>query len=59
MPYLDERTSSRIAGTILEPSSLHHWWVLLDIARLGIYALILRKTLRDLLAKRGKDALES
>ena len=51
MPRLDERTLARIAGAILEPSSLHHWWVVLDIARLGIYVLILRQALLGLREK--------
>ena len=40
MPGLDERTLARMAGTPLTQSSLHHWWIMLDIARLAIYALI-------------------
>lgn len=59
MPRLDERTLSRIAGIILEPSSLHHWWIILDVSRLGIYALLLRKALLGLLPTKGKDSLES
>lgn len=48
MPPLDERTLARIAGNVLAPSSLHHWWILLDVARLGIYAIIMRKAWRML-----------
>lgn len=48
MPRLDERTMARIAGATLESSSLHHWWVVLDLARLGLYVLILRKALTGL-----------
>ncbi len=59
MPRLDERTLSRIAGEILEPSSLHHWWIALDIARLGLYALVLSKALPCLRSTQPNDHLES
>jgi hypothetical protein len=59
MPRLDERTLSRMAGIIREPSSLHHWWIVLDIARLGIYALILRKALLSARLTQLNDRLES
>ena len=59
MPQLDERTLARIAGANLEPSSLHHWWIVLDTARLGLYALVLRKALIGLRPTRPKDSLES
>ncbi|MEN3973041.1 hypothetical protein WJS89_10215 [Sphingomicrobium sp. XHP0235] len=59
MPRLDERTLARIAGYILEPSSLHHWWIILDIARLGLYVLVLRRALLCLRSNQPNDALES
>lgn len=42
MPGLDERTLARMAGSVLAPSSLHHWWIVLDVVRLGIYAVTIR-----------------
>lgn len=47
MPGLDERTLARIAGAILEPTSLHHWWIFLDVAKLGVYASIGHIALRS------------
>lgn len=43
MPRLDERTLARIAGAAVEPSSLHHWWIALDVLRIGIYAFVVRR----------------
>ena len=48
MPGLDERTLARMAGPVLVPSSLHHWWIVLDVVRLGIYALTIAIVGRDL-----------
>ena len=59
MPRMDERTLARMAGTILEPSSLHYWWIVLDIGRLGIYALIVRKALLGVRRTHSNDRLES
>lgn len=59
MPRLDERTLARIAGAVLEPSSLHHWWIVLDTLRLGLYALILRMALFGLRPTQPNDRLES
>lgn len=49
MPGLDERTLARMAGSVLAPSSLHLWWIVLDVVRLGIYAIIIGTTGRDFL----------
>lgn len=49
MPELDERTLARMAGSVLAPSSLHHWWIVLDIVRLTIYAIIIGMVGRSLL----------
>lgn len=59
MPQLDERTLARIAGAVLEPSSLHRWWIVLDVVRLALYALILRLAFRRLAARAGTGGLES
>lgn len=59
MPRLDERTLALIAGAVVEPSSLHHWWIILDVARMGIYAWVLRKAAHYLLSSEPKDRLES
>lgn len=40
MPELDERTLARMASSVLAPSSLHQWWIVLDVVKLSIYALI-------------------
>ena len=56
MPTLDERTLARIAGNVPAPSSLHYWWILLDAARLGIYAIIMRLAWRMLFSsERGES----
>ncbi|GGD63764.1 hypothetical protein GCM10011411_25040 [Aurantiacibacter arachoides] len=59
MPRLEERTLALIAGAVVEPSSLHHWWIILDVARMGIYAWVLRKAAHYLLSSEPKDCLES
>ena len=50
MPGLDARTLARMAGAVRSPSSLHLWWIALDIARLAIYALIIRRASARVLA---------
>lgn len=47
MPGLDERTLARMAGSVLAPSSLHLWWIVLDVVRLGIYAILIGTVGRD------------
>ena len=47
MPGLDERTLARMAGSVPAPSSLHLWWIVLDVVRLGIYAMIIGTIGRD------------
>ena len=59
MPRLDERTLARMAGAILESSALHHWWIVLDIARLAIYAVILHKAQHALRPTQPNDRLRS
>lgn len=45
MPQLDARTLARLAGERTDPSSLHHWWIAMDLVRLSFYLLIVRVAL--------------
>ena len=40
MPQLDERTLARIGGAEVSSSSLHYWWIAMDVARLALYGII-------------------
>ena len=59
MPELDDRTMARIAGAVVEPSSLHNCWIGLDVMRLAIYALVVHACARHLRETARTNGLES
>lgn len=59
MPELDDRTMARIAGAVVEPSSLHICWIALDVIRLAIYALVVHACARHLRGTARTNGLES
>lgn len=48
MPSLDARTLARIAGQPVGPAPLHIWWIIADLARIGIYGSVAVGALRRL-----------
>ena len=59
MPQLNNRTLALIAGAVVEPSSLHNWWIGLDVMRLGIYAFVVHMCSRHLCKTVRTNGLES
>lgn len=59
MPELDDRTMARIAGAVVEPSSLHNCWIGLDVMRLAIYALVVHACACHLRETARTNGLES
>ena len=59
MPELDDRTMARITGAAIKPSSLHNWWIGLDVMRLAIYALVVHTCARHLRETARTNGLES
>ena len=59
MPLLEVRTLARMAGHQLAPSSLHVWWVVFDVTRIGVYSLILRSAVRTLMMTARTGSLAS
>ena len=59
MPELDDRTMAQIAGAAVGPTSLHDWWIGLDVMRLAIYAFVVHTCSRHLRKTVRTNGLES
>ncbi len=59
MPELNNRTLALIAGAVVEPSSLHNWWIGLDVTRLAIYAFVVHTCAHHLRETARTNGLES
>lgn len=55
MPRLDERTLARIGGAEVAPSSLHHWWIGLDVVRLALYGILLAALQNRFVSRHAND----